>query len=98
LCLYGASKSAQLKLVKNIAPYLAPFGVTVNCVTPGAINTPRNEAVLSDGNFKQKVEKSIPCGYIGEPSDISPSVLLLASEEGRYITGTEIIVDGGMSL
>ena len=98
LVLYGASKAAQFKMVQNIAPQLAPFGVTVNNVAPGAIDTPRNEEALSDKAFKQKVENSIPCGYIGEPEDISPAVLLLCSDEGRYITGSEIVIDGGMSL
>jgi len=98
LSLYGATKAAQFKLVQNIAPSLAPFGVTVNNIAPGAINTPRNEEALSDAEFKKKVESSIPCGYIGLPEDISPAVLLLCSDEGRYITGTEIIIDGGMHL
>ena len=98
LSLYGASKAAQLKLVQNIAPQLAPYGVTINNVAPGAINTPRNEEALSDKEFKNKVEKSIPCGYIGEPEDISPAVLLLCSEEGRYITGIDLVIDGGMRL
>ena len=85
-------------MVQNIAPQLAPFGITVNNVSPGAIATPRNEEALSDKEFRQKVENSIPCGYIGKPEDISPAVLLLCSDEGRYITGAEIKVDGGMSL
>lgn len=98
LSLYGVSKAAQLKMVQNIAPQLAPYGVTVNNVAPGAINTPRNEEALSDKKFKSKVEKSIPCGYIGEPEDISPAVLLLCSDEGRYITGIDLVIDGGMKL
>ncbi len=98
LALYGITKAAQLKLIKNIAPFLAPFGVTANCVTPGAISTPRNEEAFSDKEFKKKIEQKIPCGYIGEPADISPAVLLLASNEGRYITGADIVIDGGMSL
>ncbi len=98
LALYGMSKAAQLKLIQNIAPFLAPYGVTVNNVAPGAINTPRNEEALNDKEFKKKVENSIPCGYIGEPEDISPAVLLLCSDEGRYITGTDLVIDGGMML
>ena len=98
LSLYGVSKAAQLKMVQNIAPQLAPDGVTINNVAPGAINTPRNEEALSNKEFKNKVEKSIPCGYIGEPEDISPAVLLLCSEEGRYITGIDLVIDGGMKL
>ena len=98
LSLYGITKAAQMKMVENFAPLLAPFGVNINNVAPGAINTPRNEEALSDKEFKNKVEKSIPCGYIGKPEDISPAVLLLCSNEGRYITGSEIKIDGGMSL
>ena len=98
LSLYGVSKAAQLKLVQNIAPALAPYGITVNNVAPGAINTPRNEKDLADAEFKKKVEGMIPCGYIGEAEDVSPAVLLLCSEEGRYITGSDLKIDGGMSL
>ena len=98
LSLYGVTKAAQMKMVENFAPLFAPYGITINNVAPGAINTPRNEKALSDSEFKKKLESSIPCGYIGEARDISPAVLLLCSEEGRYITGSEIIVDGGMRL
>ena len=98
LSLYGASKVAQKKLSENFAPILAPHGITINNVAPGAINTPRNEKVLNDSEFRNKLESAIPCGYIGEPDDITPAVLLLCSNEGRYITGAEIKIDGGMSL
>ncbi len=98
LVLYGVSKAAQFKLVQNIAPQLAPYGVTINNVAPGAIGTPRNAEAFRDSAFRQKVVNSIPCGYVGDPKDISPAVLLLCSNEGRYITGTEIIIDGGMGL
>ncbi|MBQ8525691.1 MAG: SDR family oxidoreductase [Clostridia bacterium] len=98
LSLYGVSKAAQMKMVQNFAPILAPFGVTINNIAPGAIETPRNAEAFEDVTFKKKVSDSIPCGYIGKPEDISPAVLLLCSEEGRYITGSEIIIDGGMHL
>ena len=98
LSVYGITKAAQMKLVENVAPFLAHFGVTLNNVAPGAINTPRNNKALENEDFKKKVIDSIPCGYVGEPSDIAPAVLLLCSNEGRYITGSEIIIDGGMHL
>lgn len=98
LSLYGVSKAAQMKMVQNLAPILAPYGITVNNVAPGAIYSPRNEDAFRQTEFKEKIEKSIPCGYIGQPEDIAPCVLLLCSEEGRYITGAEIKIDGGMSL
>ena len=98
LSLYGATKAAQFKLVKNFAPLLAPYGITVNNVSPGAIETPRNEDVCSDPKRKAAVVAGIPCGRFGLPSDISPAVLLLCSDEGAYITGSEIVIDGGLSL
>ncbi len=98
LSIYGMSKVAQKKMVENFASIFAPFGITINNISPGAIDTPRNAAAFEDEKFKQKVAGSIPCGYIGKPSDISPAVLLLCSDEGRYITGSEIIIDGGMHL
>ena len=98
LSLYGVTKAAQFKMVQNFAPSLAPYGITINNIAPGAIETPRNEEALSNSEFKKNVEAKIPCGFIGKPEDISPTVLLLCSDEGRYITGAEIKIDGGMSL
>lgn len=98
LLLYGATKAALKKLSDGMALSLAPYGITVNNIAPGAIQTPRNEAVLSDSESAKAVNAKIPLGYAGKPSDIAPAVLLLCSDEGRYITGSEIIIDGGMHL
>ncbi|MBP3592813.1 MAG: SDR family oxidoreductase [Clostridia bacterium] len=98
LSLYAATKAAQYKMVKNIAPSLAPFGVTVNNIAPGAIATPRNAEIVEDEKKRAAVEEKIPCGRFGTPADIAPAVLLLCSEEGAYITGSEIVIDGGLSL
>lgn len=98
LSLYAATKAAQYKMVKNFAPSLAPFGVTVNNIAPGAIATPRNAEIVEDEKKRAAVEEKIPCGRFGTPADIAPAVLLLCSEEGAYITGSEIVIDGGLSL
>lgn len=98
LSLYGVTKAAQMKLVESTAKALASYGITINNISPGAINTPRNEEVLKNDEFKHKLEQNIPCRFIGSPADISPMVLLLCSNEGRYITGTDIKIDGGLSL
>lgn len=98
MAVYAALKSAQVNLVKNIASQLAQFGITVNNVAPGVIETPRNYEALSDKEYAKKVIDSIPCGYAGEGKDCAYQVLLLASDEGRYITGEDIFIDGGMSL
>lgn len=98
LSIYGVTKAAQMKLVQNIAPFIASFGITINNIAPGAIETPRNDEALSDNKFRKKVEESIPVGYIGSADDMNAAALLLCSDEGRYITGSEIVVDGGMRL
>ncbi len=98
LSLYGVTKAAQMKLVQSIAPSVAPYGITINNIAPGAIETPRNDMALSDPDFRRKVEASIPMGYIGHPTDMNGAILLLCSQEGRYITGSEIVADGGMRL
>lgn len=64
LSIYGITKAAQKKLCENIAPSLAPFGVTINNVAPGAIDTVRNKAAFEDEAFKKKVVSSIPAGYV----------------------------------
>ena len=64
----------------------------------GVIATPRNEAALSDAEYSKKVMAGIPAGFAGVGDDISGTVLLLSSEGGRYITGEDITVDGGMKL
>lgn len=98
LVMYSATKCAVMSLVKNIAKQVAPFGVTVNNVSPGAIATPRNAAVYNDEEKRKQVEAVIPMGRFGTPEDCVGAVLLLCSEQGSYITGTDIIVDGGMRL
>lgn len=98
MAVYAATKCAVMSLVANIGKQLAPFGVTVNNIAPGAIATPRNDEALSDMGYKKQVESGIPAGYVGEADDISGAALLLAGEGGRYITGTDIVVDGGAHL
>ncbi|MBQ7643127.1 MAG: SDR family oxidoreductase [Clostridia bacterium] len=98
LTVYSATKCAVMSLVRNLAKQVAPYGVTVNNVAPGAILTPRNDSVYNDEDMRKKVESVIPAGKFGMPKDIVGAVLLLCSEEGAYITGADIKIDGGMSL
>lgn len=98
LSFYAATKCAVMSLVKNIAKEVAPFGVTVNNVSPGAILTPRNASVYEDEVARKKVESAIPVGRFGSPEEIAGVVVMLAKDDGSYITGADIKVDGGMSL
>jgi glucose 1-dehydrogenase len=94
---YAATKAAQVNLVKNLAQQLAGQGITVNNLAPGVIMTPRNEEALSDPAYRLQVAARIPVGFFGEPYDCAALALLLCSDAGRYITGADMPVDGGMS-
>lgn len=98
MLVYAASKAAQMNMVHNLAKQLAPFGITVNNLAPGVIATPRNDAALADPEYAPKVLSGIPMGYAGESEDCAGAALLLCSDEGRYITGIDLVVDGGMKL
>ena len=98
LSVYSATKCAVMKLVEVIAKQVAPFGVTVNNVSPGAIATPRNESVYTDGEKRKAVEACIPMGRFGTPEDCVGAVLMLCGDQGAYITGVDINIDGGMKL
>lgn len=98
MLVYSASKAAQTNMVKSLSLQLAGDGITVNNVAPGVIYTDRNVKALSDPEYAKKVTESIPLGFYGEPSDCAGIVSLLCSDEGRYITGQNIFVDGGKSV
>ena len=85
-------------MMQSISLQLAKDGITVNNVAPGVIYTDRNIKALSDPEYAKTVTDSIPVGFYGEPEDCAGIVSLLCSEEGRYITGQSIYVDGGMSV
>lgn len=98
MAVYAAGKSAQMALIQNLAKQVAQDGVTINNLCPGVILTPRNDEALSDKEYAKQIMDGIPVGYAGIPEDCAAAALLLCSEEGRYITGSEIIIDGGMHL
>ena len=98
MAVYAASKCAVQSLVHNVAKQVAMDGVTVNNLVPGVIITPRNDAALADAEYAKKVLAGIPTGFAGQPSDCIGAALLLCSDAGRYITGIELPVDGGMKL
>ena len=98
MCVYAASKAGLVNLVKNLAPRLAPMGITINNLAPGAIATARNVDALADADYKKAVESNIPLGYVGTAEDCAATALLLCSDAGRYITGADFFVDGGFSL
>ena len=98
LTVYSATKCAVESLVRNVAKQVAPYGVTVNNVAPGAILTPRNESVYYDEEKRKAVESVIPIGRFGKVEEVVGAVMLLCGEQGSYITGADVKIDGGMSL
>ena len=98
MLVYSSSKCAQRSMVRSLAGQLAKYRITVNNVAPGVIYTDRNKEALADESYAKSVMDSIPLGYYGEKEDLVGIVRLLCSEQGRYITGQSIFVDGGKSL
>ena len=98
MVVYAASKEAQMSMVRNLAKQVAALGVTVNNLAPGVIDTDRNAEALADENYKQIVLSKIPARIVGHVEDCAGAALLLCSDAGRYITGINLIVDGGMHL
>jgi glucose 1-dehydrogenase len=95
LAVYAALKAASVNLARNLASEFGHDGVTVNVLSPGAIETSRNAAVLTDPAYRAGIEARIPAGRIGTPDDCVGAALLLCSDAGRYISGIELFVDGG---
>jgi glucose 1-dehydrogenase len=93
---YCCSKGALRMLARNLAVELAPLGITVNNVAPGAIATPINTALLDDKSKLNALLKNIPLGRLGTPEDVAGTVAFLASEDAAYITGATFVVDGGL--
>src|SRR5690606_15871786 len=101
---YATAKAGVIQYGKVAAVELAPFGIRVNSVVPGQVHTPLVDAVLArtqaQGDIEALLERRkrrIPMPFMGDGMDTANAALFLASDEARFITGTELVVDGGMS-
>lgn len=92
---YVASKGGVAGMTEALAVELAPYGINVNAVSPGLIETKMAEPVISDPAAREAILKRVPKGRTGQPKDIAQAVVFLASEEADYVTGAILVVDGG---
>lgn len=93
---YAAAKAGMIGMTKSLAAEVASRGVTANCVAPGFIQTPMTD-VLADAQ-REKLLAAIPAGRLGTIDDIAAGVLYLASNEGGYVTGQTLHINGGMAM
>jgi acetoacetyl-CoA reductase/3-oxoacyl-[acyl-carrier protein] reductase len=90
---YAAAKMGVIGFTRSLARELAPFGVNVNAVAPGAIRTRAHDRLPRE--VIDKVRNSVPMGFVAEPEDVAGVVAFLACDDARYITGQTLLIDGG---
>jgi 3-oxoacyl-[acyl-carrier protein] reductase len=93
---YAASKGGVMAMTKTLAKDLGPFGITVNAVAPGPIETPMMDG--ADPSVVETLRSMIPLGRLGQPDDVASAVLFLASDEASWITGHWLDIDGGLMM
>ncbi|GAB2952565.1 SDR family oxidoreductase [Hymenobacter coalescens] len=93
---YGAAKAGVIQLTKYFASYLGPENIQVNCVTPGAFPSPAVQAQSSE--FVAQLTRRIPLGRIGQPADLAGAFVFLASRASDFMTGHNLVVDGGWTI
>jgi len=94
---YCASKGGVRMLMRTLAVELAPHGITVNNIAPGAVDTPMDAALKRDAKELAALRAEIPLGRMGKPEEIANLAVFLVSDEAAYITGSTSFIDGGMT-
>ena len=93
---YCAIKGGLRMMMRNLAIELAPAGITVNNIAPGAVETPINRKLMADRTELQALLANIPLGRLGRPDEVAGLVAYLASADADYITGATLVIDGGL--
>jgi len=94
---YCASKGGVKMLTRNLSIELAPLGITINSIAPGAVETPINKNLLNDPAKLSALLENIPLKRLGTPDDVASMAVFLGSEESNYATGTTFFLDGGLT-
>jgi NAD(P)-dependent dehydrogenase (short-subunit alcohol dehydrogenase family) len=92
---YVASKGGVLMLTRAMAVDLAPYGVRVNAIAPGPIETEHSAPIFAAPAYSHAIRQGVPLGRAGQPAEVAAAVAFLASEESSYMTGSVMVVDGG---
>ena len=93
---YSAAKAGLIGMTKALAKELAPSGITVNCVSPGAIDTEMNSSLSAD--TLAAIAEETPLGRLGKPEEVAAAVVFLASDGASFITGQDLGVNGGLVI
>ena len=93
---YCAAKGGLRMLCRDLALELAKYNINIVNVAPGAIDTPINDATMKDPEKVLALKREIPLGRVGQPADVAKLVCYLASDDASYITGTTVVIDGGL--
>jgi NAD(P)-dependent dehydrogenase (short-subunit alcohol dehydrogenase family) len=94
---YSASKAAVINLTRSLAVDHADQQIRVNCICPGAIETPPVGRMLGDEGARRRTEKAHPLGRLGQPEEIAAAAVWLSSDESSFVTGQALVVDGGLT-
>ena len=94
---YGASKAAMIRLSKSLAIQFGSFNIRSNCILPGAVETPMQSRWKKIPNAKKNLKEFMPIKKVIQPKGIAEGIIFLLSDQSEYITGTELIIDGGLT-
>ena len=95
---YAASKGGQISFMKSLAPELGPFGINVNCVAPGWVQTEMTDEALADTATLDSIRRSSPLGRVATPEEIAGPIVFLCSAWANHITGEVLNINGGSVL
>lgn len=95
---YSSSKAAVINFTKSLALEFSPYGIRVNSVSPGFADTPLTEEGLRNKRFEEAIQRNTALGRVGKPEEIAQVITFAASKEASYMTGSDLLVDGGWMI